>query len=457
MHALLFAGNNHDDAVEVGLGVALARHHFAFHHRVVGGVGVVVQRGGELLDPERSQEAVVDAFLERIGIHRLAEIGVGVGIGLALGGGRQAQLHRRRKVFQNIAPGAFIVGAAPVAFVDDDEIEKIRWVLAKIRRRLPVPGRAAHEGLENGKEDGPVLRHPALLLDVIGRNAHQGIFRKSGKSIERLIGQRVAVGQKQNARAARGLGPGLPVGQVPAAVKQLPRQLKRDKGLARAGCQRQQHAVAALGQRGQRALNGNILVIAPLKIAALVLKRNGGQAVAPDIFHRESGLPKRLRSGKSWQLALNARLHVNAVNPLAIGGIAKTDRELARVILGLAHAFGQLAQHRLGLNHGKLGVAVLQHIVGSQRRAALARTFEAAQRDGVLAPDAAALHHAPSGSGQQGIDQFGAGFGFVHGVFLQGAAEGLVQQGLLQRIEGGELALVEGFEALGFIGKVIER
>ena len=301
-----------------------------------------------------------------------------------------------------------------MAFVDDDEIEKIRWVFAKIGRRLPVPGRAAHEGLENGKEDGPVLRHPALLLDVIGRNAHQGIFRKSGKSIERLIGQRVAVGQKQNARAARGLGPGLPVGQVPAAVKQLPRQLKRDKGLARAGCQRQQHAVAALGQRGQRALNGNILVIAPLKIAALVLKRNGGQAVAPDIFHRESGLPKRLRSGKSWQLALNARLHVNAVNPLAVGGIAKTDRELARVILGLAHAFGQLAQHRLGLNHGKLGVAVLQHIVGSQRRAALARTFEAAQRDGVLAPDAAALHHAPSGSGQQGIDQFGAGFGFVH-------------------------------------------
>ena len=33
---------------------------------------------------------------------------------------------------------------------------------------------------------------------------------------------------------------------------------------------------------------------------------------------------------------------------------------------------------------------------------------------------------------------------------LKLAAEGLVQQGLLQRVEGGELALVEGFEALGF-------
>lgn len=42
------------------------------------------------------------------------------------------------------------------------------------------------------------------------------------------------------------------------------------------------------------------------------------------------------------------------------------------------------------------------------------------------------------------------------GCLSQGPAEGLVQQGLLQRIEGGELAVVEGFEALGFFLQCFE-
>lgn len=41
-----------------------------------------------------------------------------------------------------------------------------------------------------------------------------------------------------------------PVAQIPAAVKQLPSQLKGDEGFARAGRQRQQDAIA-LGQRRQ--------------------------------------------------------------------------------------------------------------------------------------------------------------------------------------------------------------
>ena len=40
-------------------------------------------------------------------------------------------------------------------------------------------------------------------------------------------------------------------------------------------------------------------------------------------------------------------------------------------------------------------------------------------------------------------------FNSVIGVSGQLAGEGLVQQGLLEGVEGGELALVEGFEALG--------
>ena len=77
--------------------------------------------------------------------------------------------------------------------------------------------------------------------------------------------------------------------------------------------------------------------------------------------------------------------------------------------------------------------------------------FDAARRDRVLAPDAAALDHAPARRRERGVDVLGSGLGFVHGVSSsEFAGEGLMQQRLLQRVECGELALVDGFEALGF-------
>ena len=53
--------------------------------------------------------------------------------------------------------------------------------------------------------------------------------------------------------------------QVPAAVKQLPGDLKGDGGLARAGGQRQQDAVAAGGDGFQHPLDGDVLVVAARK------------------------------------------------------------------------------------------------------------------------------------------------------------------------------------------------
>ena len=67
-----------------------------------------------------------------------------------------------------------------MAFVDDDEIEKVRRILAEVRRRLAVLRRPAHERLEDREEDAPVLRHLAFLADVIRLNAHQRIFGKCG-------------------------------------------------------------------------------------------------------------------------------------------------------------------------------------------------------------------------------------------------------------------------------------
>jgi hypothetical protein len=70
-------------------------------------------------------------------------------------------------------------------------------------------------------------------------------------------------------------------------------------------------------------------------------------------------------------------LHVDAVDALPVAGVGEADRQLAGVVLGLADALGQRLVPGLGFDHGQLGVAVFQHVVGDQRLAALAPRLRA--------------------------------------------------------------------------------
>ena len=88
-----------------------------------------------------------------------------------------------------------------------------------------------------------VLRHAALLADDVGVDPHERAFGESGERIVGLVGADVAVGQEQDARPAGGLGLTLPVGEVSAALEQLPGELEGDEGLAGAGRKDQQDAV----------------------------------------------------------------------------------------------------------------------------------------------------------------------------------------------------------------------
>ena len=45
----------------------------------------------------------------------------------------------------------------------------------------------------------------------------------------------------------------------------------------------------------QRAPDGDVLVVARLPVAALVLERDGGEAVAPDVLLRENAVPEFVR------------------------------------------------------------------------------------------------------------------------------------------------------------------
>jgi len=59
-------------------------------------------------------------------------------------------------------------------------------------------------------------------------------------------------------------------GQVPLGLKQLPRDLECDRGLAGAGGQRQQDAPVTFGQCFERRVDGLVLVIAQFPLAAVL-------------------------------------------------------------------------------------------------------------------------------------------------------------------------------------------
>ena len=55
------------------------------------------------------------------------------------------------------------------------------------------------------------------------------------------------------------------------------------------------------------------------------------------------------------------------------------------------------------------------NVICNQRFAAPSAPFDAARRNEILAPDAAARDDAPARRLQRGVNMLGSGFGFVHG------------------------------------------
>ena len=414
LHALLLALADLDAAVEVAFLVNLARLDLALHHGVVGRVNVVVERRLNLLHLERREEAVVDAFLERVDVNRLAEVGVGVHVVLALGRGSEAELHRRGEVVEDVAPVALVVGAAAMALVDDDEIEEIFGVFPKIGSAV----RSRHERLEDGEEQAAVLGGLALLTDVCRFDAHQRVLGEGGERVVGLVRQNVPVGEKEDAWLARGFA-----AQVPAGVKEFPRDLERDEGFAGAGGKREQDALPVLRDGLHHALDGDVLIIAAGMRTALVLKRHGGEAVAPRVRLGEGHRPEFVGRGIACDLALGGmgrmrrmggRGHIHLVDAFSVGGVGELDRELRGVVLGLADTGGEFLVPRLGLNDGELGVAIDEHVVGDVGLAAPPVALDATGGDTMLAQDFAAFDDAPTDRFQGGVDMLGACLGFVH-------------------------------------------
>lgn len=104
-------------------------------------------------------------------------------------------------------------------------------------------------------------------------------------------------------------------------MKQLPGQLKGNEGFARAGRQRQQDAFAVVGDGFEHALDGDVLIIASLKIPAAIFKRNRREPIAPVVLGGKSHLPQLFRRRVMRLLAFRAFVHVYGVNALAVGRV----------------------------------------------------------------------------------------------------------------------------------------
>ena len=73
----------------------------------------------------RRKKAVFDALLEGVAVHRLAKVGDAGNLFGFFGRCREADVGGTGEVFENLAPGRVFCCAAPVAFVNDHQIEEV--------------------------------------------------------------------------------------------------------------------------------------------------------------------------------------------------------------------------------------------------------------------------------------------------------------------------------------------
>ena len=232
---------------------------------------------------------------------------------------------------------------------------------------------------------------------------------KGGEGVVGLVGEDVAVGEEQDARAAHGLA-----GEAPFRVEQFPGDLEGDGGLAGSGGEGEQDAPVAPRDRLQSAaVDGLVLVVARLPFAAGSLELYRAEGVAPRVRLGEGAVPELLRRREGQEhVVLGAGRHVDAVPAQPVRGVGESGAEPAGIVLGLPDAVAMTEAGPLGLQHGELLPLVEQDIVAGQALATLAAGLDAAGADH-LAPDARTFDDVPQPAAlQRRIDALGAGIGF---------------------------------------------
>ena len=357
--------------------------------------------GDDAVDSVGGEEAVRDALSEAVLVERIAEVPVGIGVVHAARRRGHADLAGGLEPLQDLAPVAVSTGAAAMALVHDHQIEEVP-------RIFPVQAGAvlvACDGLIDGEVHVPALDRPAPG-DLLARVAERAEILGHG-----VVHQDVAVGQEQDLRLAMGTL------AVPASRPELPADLERDRGLAGAGAQRQQHTSPPPQHSLHRAVDRDLLVVAErlLPVGPSGCEQLLGGTIVGDPVGIPQPAPELVGLWELRHHALGASGVVALDDLGAVGGVGELEAEDLGVVLGLLQAIAGRPEAGLRFHHrdGKIW-PIAQQVV---RPLLPAAPSLATGKDNPTVRERALLVHGvrgrvPARGLQPGNDEFPAGIGF---------------------------------------------
>ena len=298
--------------------------------------GIVV--GDDTMHAEGGEKSVINALGEAVFVDRIAEVRVGVDVVLSAWCCGHADLGCGLEPLQDLAPVAVVAGAAPMALVDDDEIEEVLRVLPIETRPTFVAGDALI-----GREV-----HIAALRSVTAAYLVACISEDAEVLRHRVVHEHVAVGEKEHLRPACG------VPDVPAGGPELPGNLESDGGLPRSGAQRQQDALTPRDDGLDGTVDGDLLVV-PQRPASVPVGR-GQQPLGRCTVHKalRHALPPPELLGR-WK-CVEGPFHAGRVVDLddfhAVRRIGELEAECFGVVTRLLEALCGVLVARLRLNYG---------------------------------------------------------------------------------------------------------
>ena len=321
------------------------------------GSPLVADVRGDIDDLEGREEAVVDAFLQAVGVERLAEIGDVRLIARFLRCGCHTQLDGVGEVLENLAPVAVVLRTSAMTLIDDDQVEELRLEQLAIVLLAALPNHLLIE-CEINLVGRDARTEVLLVVDFM-----DGLAQWLEVLVDGLVDEHVSVGEIEHLL------------HQPCLQKSVD-DLEGGVGLARARCHHEQKAFLPLGNSVHGSVDGIALVVAG-RIDVLArtvgllydLQLFGIKALPVVALGEETGIEFLLR-GKlvHRQGTLFAREEVMLQKALSVG----TERKRYIHHPGIFHCLLQAKAHGvvgiLRLDDGDGGCAiVVKHIVGKFR------------------------------------------------------------------------------------------
>ena len=287
-----------------------------------GGVAFFVLFKADANDLVGSEEAVLNALFEGVGVDGFAEVVDVGGVGGFFGGGGEADLDGAAEIFENFAPGGIGAGAATVAFVDDDEVEEVG-------RELFVD-----VAFFFGAGDALVKRQVDFVgfFDGAAVDFDHGVAEVAEVVVFGLVDENVTVGQEEDTFGA-------------AAAPESPHDLEGGVGFAGAGGHDEEDAVLSFGDGFDGAVDGDALVVAGHSAAALeeVVLLDDGLGGGVEVLGGDVALPEFVRrwEGVEGQFALGGRDGARAIvlkEAVTVGAVGEEGVKGFGVFQGLLDA-----------------------------------------------------------------------------------------------------------------------